>query len=297
MRLSRQSSATHTILIAVLVLVLQQTGFSQPLPSPSFEAFIADRFARSDASWTLEKFCPVTTNVVAARVLREYGAVYAAGESVTLPPVCIWNGESEVLRFQKSVKTRSIEPGGLPMIFQEKAADSLHKAISEALEQGLRITPLDGVIAGSRSYGDTLMLWNGRFFSGLDYWTKRGRLTAADRDNISRVDLQKRIEMILAWESRGMFFSTDKSRSILSSVAPPGTSQHLSMLAFDVVEYGQPAIREIMNRNGWFQTVVGDPTHFTFLDLPESALPGRGLRPVERGRTRYWVPNILMATR
>jgi hypothetical protein len=37
--------------------------------------------------------------------------------------------------------------------------------------------------------------------------------------------------------SEGMYFSLDFSKSILSSVAPPGASQHLALLAFDVKEH------------------------------------------------------------
>ncbi len=276
----------------VLLLILPLTIFTQPLEVPTFETVLSNRYKKADPSWTFEKFCPVSTNIVAARVLAEYGAIFAATESVTLPPGCMYRGESEVLRFQKELNKRSVEPGSVRITLQATAGDALQKALGEAYLEGLKITPLDGAIAGSRTYGDTLMLWNGRFFSALDHWTRNSRLTATDRDMISRLDLQKRIEKIIEWESQGIYFNTSRTRSIFTSTAPPGTSQHLSMLAFDIVEYGQPRVIAIMNRNGWYQTVIGDPPHFTFLGIPEPELPGRGLLQVAKGSYRYWVPNL-----
>lgn len=276
----------------VLLTIFPLTVFTQPLEVPTFETVLSNRYKKADLSWTFESFCPVSTNIVAARVLAEYGAVFAATESVTLPTGCMYRGESEVLRFQKGLNKKTVEPGGARVTLQTTAGDALQKAMGEAYLEGLTITPLDGAIAGSRTYGDTLMLWNGRFFSALDHWTRSGRLTAADRDMISRLDLQKRIEKIIEWESQGIYFSTSRTRSIFTSTAPPGTSQHLSMLAFDVVEYGEPGVIAIMNRNGWYQTVIGDPPHFTFLGIPEPELPGRGLLQVAKGNYRYWVPNL-----
>jgi hypothetical protein len=280
-----------------LALAGPQVTLSQPLASLSLDQFLTDRYAKWNPSWNLETLCPISTSVVAARVFREYGSMFAAGDSVELPSACVYGGESTVMSFQKKLKTKRIESGGVPIELQIAAADALQKAIEQALERRGSITPLDGAIAGSRSYGDTLMLWNGRFFSALDYWTRRGRLTAADRDAISRLGLQKRIEKIMEWEAQGIYFGTDRRRSIFTSTAPPGASQHLAMIAFDVVEYGRPEIREILNRNGWFQTVVGDPPHFTYLGLPETELPGRGLQLVAKGGHRYWVPSLPPVTR
>ena len=295
--------ALHPIARPLAVLFLIFGGMNtaatvaQPLADRTFEEFLTSRFAKTNSDWKLENFCPISTNPVAARVLREYGSMFAASDAVALPIACIYGGESEVKRFQNGLAKGPVDAGGIRVNLQAKAAEALQKSIQEASEIGLSITPYDGAIAASRTYGDSLMLWNGRFFAALDYWTRRGRLTAADRDAVSRLDLQKRIETILNWESQGIFFSTDRTRSIFSSTAPPGSSQHLSMLAFDVAEYSQPEIREILSRNGWYQTVVGDPLHFTFLDVPEGELPSRGLRVVERGSHRYWVPNIATATR
>ena len=297
MRPELRRSFTYYLLFTTLLIALPLGAPSQPLRSFSFEEYLTARFTPANPSWNLGTLCPVDSNVVAARVMREYGSMFVAGDSIELPDTCMFGGEPEVKRFQKKLKTKTVYSGGLPITLQLKAAEGLQASIEQAALEGFSIRPLDGAIAGSRSYGDTLMLWNGRFFRALDYWTRRGSLTAEDRDAISRVDLQKRIEMIIEWEARGIYFSTDRTRSIFTSTAPPGASQHLSMIAFDVVEYGQPTVREILNSNGWFQTVVGDPPHFTYLGLHEGELARRGLQLIARGSHRYWVPNLSAPTR
>ena len=97
---------------------------------------------------------------------------------------------------------------------------------------------------------------------------------------------------MIKWEADNIFFSTDFSRSIFASTAPPGASQHLIMLAFDVAQYNDPEIRRILNDHGWYQTIVSDAPHFTFLGLKESELPLRGLKYVIHGSHSYWVPNM-----
>jgi hypothetical protein len=104
--------------------------------------------------------------------------------------------------------------------------------------------------------------------------------------------IEQQIAEILRLEKMGIYFARDLSKSILYSVAPPGTSQHLSMLAFDVREYDNPRVREILARHGWFQTVISDLPHFTFLGVPESKLLSRGLRLVVHEGRRFWVPDI-----
>ena len=63
---------------------------------------------------------------------------------------------------------------------------------------------------------------------------------------------------ILRLEKKKIYFAKDLNKSIIYSVAPPGTSQHLSMLAFDAVEYDNVRVREILALHGWFQTVDND---------------------------------------
>ena len=256
-----------------------------------FEDVLAKRFF-ADPTWTFEKFCPISTNVVAKRVLVDYGSMFSADESILLPPSCIQKGEAEVIRYQKALTISAGEIAGVRIELQQRAAEALRKSIEEASQLGHTITPLDGTIAGRRSYGETLMLWNSRYFPALEYWIKQGRLFESDRDAMSRLDLQQKVEKVLEWETQGIFFSTNRTRSIFTSTAPPGTSQHLALIAFDVVEHWNPDVRLILNRNGWFQTIIDDAPHFTYLGFAETELPGRGLRAVAKGGVIYWVPNI-----
>jgi hypothetical protein len=62
------------------------------------------------------------------------------------------------------------------------------------------------------------------------------------------------------------------------------------MLAFDVVEAGNPAVRRILNKYGWYQTIRTDQPHFTFLGVEETELPARGLRNIFADGNSYWVP-------
>src|ERR1041385_8300995 len=109
------------------------------------------------------------------------------------------------------------------------------------------------------------------------------------------MDTAEQARAVLDYEREGIWFSTHFDKSILYSVAAPGTSQHLSMLAFDVEEFKDPALRRLLGRHGWFQTVVSDLPHFTFLGRDEGDLPGLGLRRVLQeagGETyEYWVPD------
>ena len=284
--LIRRASAALLLLSFSLQVFSQSSVFY-------FEDVLAKRFF-TEAAWTLEKFCPVSTNIVARRVLEDYGSMFSAHESIVVPSSCVHDGEAEVIRYQKGLKTSAHEIGGVQIELQQTAAESLRKAIEEASGQGLTITPLDGAIAGRRSYGDTLMLWNSRYFPALEFWIRRGRLSESDRDSINRLDLQKKIEKVLEWEAQGIYFSTNRTRSIFTSTAPPGTSQHLALIAFDVVESWNPEVRLILNRNGWFQTIIDDAPHFTYLGFPETELPGRGLRAVAKSGVIFWVPNIRM---
>jgi hypothetical protein len=290
---SRTSSRVFTALITLLIIAgFSRDSVARTLSPVTFDEFLNKRFSNGSTDWDRERFCPVSTSFVARRVLEAYGSIFAAGESVSVPAVCIFRGEFEANKYQKGLQQARIEVSGIPVDLQPAAAEALGRTISEAAGQGLRISPYDGTIAGSRTYGQTLMLWNSRFFPALDYWIEQGRLTAADREEIFSLDLEKKMEKIMDWESRGIYFSTNRTRSILTSTAPPGSSQHLTFLALDVAEYADPDVRRILNQNGWYQTVIDDPPHFTYLGLSESQLPSRGLRAVYKGNYLYWVPNM-----
>ena len=290
---SRGAVFTIGALMAIVALA-SHVALSQAPPAIYFEQFLTKRFAKptDKEPWTVERLCPISSGVVPRRVFTEYGAMFSAHESIVVPDTCIYPGEADVLRYQATITTDVLEFGTVRIELQRPAAEKLRSAVTEAESSGMRITPLDGAIAGRRSFGQTLMLWNSRFIPGLEFWIKRGRLAESDRNDITALELPKKIEKVLEWESRGIFFSTSRTRSILTSTAPPGASQHLAMIAFDVVEYGSADVQAVLNRNGWYQTIVDDPPHFTYIGVAEIELPSRGLRSVYKGGYKYWVPNL-----
>lgn len=277
----------------MLVALYCCSAMAQPMQTVYFDQYLEKRNSAGDSAWVFEKFCPVSTSVIARRVLESYGSMFVAKDSVNVPATCVHKGEGQVLEFQKKTSRTPIDIRGVRIDLQSAAAQALQQSLDEAASAGLTISPLDGPIAGGRSYGDTLMLWNSRVFPSLSYWTRQGKLTSIDIEDLAKIDLEKKVEKILEWESRGIYFSTDRSRSILTSTAPPGTSQHLALIAFDVVEFWNPTVRSALNKNGWFQTIVDDPAHFTYLGFPETELPSRGLLAVFKGGQLYWIPNML----
>ncbi len=236
--------------------------------------------------------CAMGADPLASKVSREYGSVFAAAGPVVVPPVCIFRSDTEVADFQARLDIKRARIGGAEIELQSAAMDDLLKAVEQAKERGLRITPLDGPVAGRRSFADTLRIWNSRFLPALDHWVARGRIGKDTAERVRLMPINEQVAQVLVWEADGLYFSTGKNRPIMSSVAPPGTSQHLSLLAFDVVEAGNANVRRILNQNGWFQTVVNDTPHFTYLGVAETELPGRGLRKVVRGGVAYWIPKL-----
>jgi hypothetical protein len=51
-------------------------------------------------------------------------------------------------------------------------------------------------------------------------------------------------------------------------------------------------VREILAKHGWFQTVLSDLPHFTFLGLKEKDLPKNGLKSVVVDGQTFWIPNV-----
>lgn len=212
---------------------------------------------------------------VGKRIMADYGAAYVARGGATPPPTVMFANESECASWQSTVRTTRSQFGNVSIELQEAAMTALQNAITEAKSSNLSITPR-GADSARRSYATTVELWQSRVNPGLTYWTGKGRITAGEAARIKALAPSAQVPEILRLESQGMFFSKDFSKSILYSVAAPGTSQHLSMLALDVSEFENPSVRAILAKHGWYQTVVSDLPHFTFLGVPESQLTGLG---------------------
>lgn len=238
---------------------------------------------------SLESFCP-PEDAVARRVLEEYGSMFVA-ENVRTPPVVVFRDAAEVLAFQLEATWRAGVFGGTIIELQPSALDALSAARDEARELGLDITPRGGAEAARRGFEDSLRLWRSRCDPALEHWHARGRLTTEEAERVRCLELREQVAAVLELEGRGVFFSKDLSKSILYSVAAPGASQHLSMLAFDAAEFRDARVRQLLARRGWFQTVLSDLPHFTYLGLQEDELPARGLRAVETDGQVFWIPD------
>jgi hypothetical protein len=239
---------------------------------------------------SLESFCTPDDNI-ARRIIEEYGAMFIA-EGVHVPRVCIFKSASEVEDFQREALWSAAEMGGATIELQPRALDALLGAREEARAEGLDITPRGGTEAARRSFDDSLRLWHSRFEPALEHWRACGCLAEAEAERLRALPLREQVAAVLELERDGLFFSKCFSKSILQSVAAPGTSQHLSMLAFDAVEFQDARVRAVLARHGWFQTVLSDLPHFTYLGLDESELPSRGLRRVEMDGRAFWIPNM-----
>ena len=223
------------------------------------------------------------------RVLEDYGAMFIA-RGVEAPPVLIFPTADAVARWQTSVPSEQAEFAGIPVRLQSAAMQSLVKAHEDAIQAHLSISAR-GPDAAQRSYDDALQLWWSRVDPGLQHWVAKGLLSAAEAGRIRKLPVREQAAEILRLEDRGLYFSKDFSKSILYSVAIPGASQHLAMLAFDVKEHDNPAVRSILERHGWFQTVKSDLPHFTYLGVSKNELPSLGLKPARQGDRVFWVPD------
>jgi hypothetical protein len=267
--------------------IRELTESSQPVPF--YEAL---RKALKKRKINIDHVCP-PADPVARRILEEYGAVFVADKKVKPPPVCVFTTEEQVTKFQEDAGFKAEYIAYDYVELQPEALKHLLKAREEAQKEGLDITPRDGAEAARRNYEDSVRLWHSRFEPALDYWLSQGRLSAEQVNRLRGLPLSQQIAEVLELEKAGIYFSKDLSKSILYSIAAPGTSQHIHMLAFDVNEFENPRIREIMQKHGWFQTVLSDLPHFTFLGLKEKDLPKHGLRSVEVNGQVFWIPNVV----
>ncbi|HEX7316199.1 MAG TPA: hypothetical protein VF297_20000 [Pyrinomonadaceae bacterium] len=265
-------------------------GITTNMKVANFDEALAAALARRGAAAAARVNCD-GRDPVARRILNEYGAVFFASGGATPPPVCIFAGAEEVETFQRAASVSAREIGGTLIELQPAAMRALLAAREEALVEGLDITPRDGAESARRGYADTVRLWNSRLLPALEYWRAQGRLSDAEAERVRRLPVREQVGAVLELERTGVYFSKDFSKSILYSVAAPGASQHLSLLAFDAAEYGDARVRRVLARHGWFRTVRSDCPHFTYLGLPESRLPAHGLKRIETRDGEFWVPN------
>ncbi len=231
------------------------------------------------------------SDAVEQKLLAEYGAMFVAKGGAVLPNVIVFKDEAEVLSWQSGVATSKENISGFNLELQIPAMTALKDAIAEAKQNDLTITPR-GIDSAKRDYSETVELWASRVNPGLAHWVEQGKLSEREAARIRTLSPFEQVSEIFKLESDGMYFSKDLSKSIIYSVAPPGTSQHISMLAFDVSEHDNAKVRDILAKHGWFQTVESDLPHFTFLGVSENQLSNLGLKKRNNGGRIFWIPNI-----
>jgi hypothetical protein len=239
----------------------------------------------------VEELCNLN-DPVARRLLAEYGAMFLAETDVLVPPVCVFRSAAEVEEFQLRSRPRATVIGDTVVELQPAALLALEQARGAALAAGLDITPRGGAEAARRSYEDTLRLWTSRVEPALAHWLAHECLPAEEAERVRALAPDEQIAAVLTLEARGLFCSKDFAKSILYSVAAPGASQHLALLALDVTEFTNAEVRAMLARHGWFQTVQSDLPHFTFLGVHEKELPGLGLRRLVADGQTFWLPAV-----
>lgn len=273
--------------------------------TPNFKDLLTRTLAQSKrANQTgikLSEVCNVDEDSVAARVFADYGAMFVAAlvsSSVKFPNNCILDSKG-VQTYQEKASPTIQSIGRVQITLQKPAMDALLDAIAEAKQKNLAITPRGGSTAGSRSYEDTSRLWNSRFLPGLNYWVKKGKISRNDAETVKKMSIHDQVQHVLDWESQRLWFSTAFDKSILYSVAAPGASQHVFMLALDVEQFGNKQVRDILAKHGWFQTVQSDLPHFTYLGIKENDVEKRRKSLNSYGLTRkvvsgqeFWIPNL-----
>lgn len=267
---------------------------SPAIPSPYCTDFlqIADKRIRAAHDISLFEACPIADDLGARTVFREYGAIFVAGDGALVPSRCVFSDEKAVSTFHSRLNTVTRNIGGVTITLQEPAMRALEAARKEAVGRGLNLSPRGGARAASRNFADTKRLWDSRFLPGLDHWTSKGRITAAEAERIRKAPIPEQVTQVLEWEKEGIYFARGFAKSILYSVAAPGASQHISMLALDVSQFGDARVRKILAEHGWHRTVLSDLPHFTYLGATEDELPGLGLEKKTSGGQDFWVPKL-----
>ena len=259
-----------------------------------------DRRTLVDGKWQttkgikLSEVCNIDEDIVAERVFADYGAIFAtafANPNVRFPNKCVFT-ETEAQDYQAKANPTTYTLGGIQITLQKPAMDALLSALKEAGTKNLRITPRGSSESASRTYADTVRLWNSRFFPALNYWVGRGKIPRETAETVKKMPMHDQVAQVLEWEKLRLWFSKDLSKSILYSVAAPGASQHIFMLALDVEQFSNKQVRDILAKHGWFQTVQSDLPHFTYLGVSRDKLGSFGLVRKVVGGQEFWIPNL-----
>ncbi|MDX1985634.1 MAG: D-alanyl-D-alanine carboxypeptidase family protein [Candidatus Obscuribacter sp.] len=265
---------------------------TSPAPSPTQNSLPQDQlqapagsslFVRTAYSRgrPLHQICDPAEPVSAA-ILAQYGALYVSEPQLVLPSNCIPTRQ-ELSEFSRRVVFENRTIDGIQVSFQRPALDAFMGAREAASARGLSIRP-NGTNATLRDYETTVEIWQRNLQAGINvHGAAAGRQT-----ELLSPDIRLSIAVVLDLEKSGLLLGSGGGKSILQVAAPPGTSQHISGLAVDIVEHEDAQVRQIMADNGFYQTIANDFTHFTYLGLKSDQLSAVGLAPREiEGRTFY----------
>jgi len=237
---------------------------------------------------------PPESDAIATRLFAYYGSVFVARGGAVPPPVFAFANQDDVNKWQATLKTDKVTIGNTEVELQSVALAAFMEARAEAQKIKLDITPR-GTDPAKRDYLETVKWWKSRVDPGLDHWVAAKRLRAAEAHRIRDLLPAAQVNEVLRLEHREMYFGGDFSRTILSSVAPPGMSQHISMLAIDINEHDNYYVKLILAKHGWYQTVLMDTPHFTYLGVSEKDLPALGLLKFDDRVPEYadyWIPDL-----
>ena len=231
---------------------------------------------------------------VESRLFAEYGAVFVT--TAVPPPTILFRDSQQVELFQAALSVGGLKFGDYEVELQAQAMEALNSAAEELSERGQSLSAR-AADAGRRSYDDSVRLWTRNVTRGLQHWEGQGRMDPARARSIRELAPAEQVAVILELEETELlYFGTFFDKSILYSVAAPGASQHLSLLAFDAAEYQDGIVEIVFERHGWFRTVINDLPHFTYLGRREEELIGLGLERVVRsyGDSEYhfWIPDV-----
>ena len=270
------------VLAAALLLVCWPSRLVRGEPAPPAAG---NRFLSS-----LPAGFHMPRDTVGQRVLREYGAMFIA-RGVSLPTVVAFPDEAAVTAFQAAVPITGDKVGDVDIELQTPAMAALRKALAEITAAGHTLTPRN-TAAARRDYAETVKNWASRIDPGLVHWVAKGKLTKVQAARIRALSPADQVPEILKLEARGLYFSPRFDKTVIHSVAPPGASQHIALLALDIREHDNPKVRQILATHGWFQTIPSDHPHFTYLGVTANHLPALGLKQVVSGGRSYWVPDF-----
>jgi hypothetical protein len=183
-------------------------------------------------------------------LLRAYGAIFInQNPEVKLPQKVFFTNENETKAFQSTLTLGKVNNTN-NCYLQKVAADAFNQAQAQV------------AIPLKSGYGASDCTRT--FATNLKFWRKYANTITLDR------------------------VRQGKETKILSTVAPPGASQHLWGLAIDLRAL-TPMQKQILHQNGWFQTVENDIPHWTYLGQPQEKLADFGLQnKIVRG-VSYWV--------